>query len=183
MLGVIMSCTRVISLSSHSYLAVWVDANSVFGCAPLTWFCSTNWVPLIHQRLKSLSQEVREFVATESAQVVPISAKTGHGLDHLRQAVAASLLSGDDAYENPEAGRSETVKSEVAGSSQPPSRSVSLTIRSETADSAAEVKAPVGAATATVLDYVSSAKSGKVMVSEKIGRMYFSEEGDGGGGG
>lgn len=151
---------------------VCLQTSESIGCAEelgLPTVVALNKVDLLPQeeaaqRLKSLSQEVREFVATESAQVVPISAKTGHGLDHLRQAVAASLLSGDDAYENPEAGRSETVKSEVAGSSQPPSRSVSLTIRSETADSAAEVKAPVGAATATVLDYVSSAKSGKVML-------------------
>lgn len=190
---------------------------------------------VIPQRLSSLSEEVREFVATSNAEVVPISAKTGYGLDHLRQAVASALAKGISASttsphgtstsDSPASGVADdaTTIADAAGSGGEPNESepvhgsevvealppltfadgfstvglftpaptqvksstaVSATVESPTIESPtdssstrssstfgsetdewAAVEAPPGAATATVLDYVSNAKSGKVMVS------------------
>lgn len=143
------------------------------------------------QRVKDLSAQVREFVAIQSAQVIPLSARTGHGLDNLRTSLAAALGCSPTAsepptpsIENPESPKLEPLQEqrpadseaqriddrEVATIAAEPGvvSDPAVDIRAEDGTLEMEVvmaKAPEDAATATVLDYVSSAKTGKVLVS------------------
>lgn len=127
-------------------------------------------VPIDRQTLQDLSKEIQEFVALENAQILPISAQTGRGLDDLRVALASALprqpypserLSSIDpvglsAYDP--LGPEESAAQET-GTSGIPDSEAGKAIR------VAVAEAPEGAATASVLDYTSSAKTGKMMVS------------------
>lgn len=137
------------------------------------------------QRLEDLSRQVREYVAIEDAQVLPLSAHTGIGLDNIRTALASALGRHPSfAVEAPPAARNasplpsgpreleERCPSGTSGADETPSVRVGLkTVGSEALDAAepdcgvAMADAPEGAATATVLDYTSSAKTGKLLVS------------------
>lgn len=130
---------------------------------------------------------MREFVAIKSAQVIPLSARTGYGLDDLRTSLAAalgheSLASGRStpSVERPETPKSGSSRKQNHADSElskvdamttaagPGSVSVSTAdLRAEGDEPEVEVvmaEAPEHAATATVLDYRSSAKTGKVLV-------------------
>lgn len=136
----------------------------------------------------------------ENAQIQPISAHTGKGLDNLRSSLAAALgrrqpqpqpltLSSErhppstDTHKEPsdqtfqETGDHSALPGESPGT-EGLSSDGGVGVRSETdfsetedeegGDASVEVcmaEAPENAATATVLDYTSSAKTGKVMVS------------------
>ena len=137
--------------------------------------------------MKELSQEVREFVAIENAKVLPLSARTGYGLDDLRTSLVAALdrrppphqsrLSMDTlersrphAVEPESPSPLEVAQSEAGAPTALPGRETEF---SETAegvgtDEIAIFEAPEGAATATVLDYTSSAKTGKLLVRAAI---------------
>lgn len=124
---------------------------------------------------------MREFIALRDAKVIPLSAHTGHGLDSLRTTLAAALsqhsmssskhplrIGTPDAVglEAPEVeeGGAEAV---LAGSqAEVPAAVGRAGDDGEEPDvEVVEADAPQGAATATVLDYTSSAKSGRVLVS------------------
>lgn len=132
-----------------------------------------------------MSTEIREFVAIQNAQVLPVSAHTGSGLNDLRTSLAAAL-----SQDRPHSTRLPSVEtpkgSEVrqheghprpedsvgsscaAAATDGSGKSVSTPVRLGEGVQGAEVvvaDAPKGAATATVLDYTSSAKAGKVLVS------------------
>ncbi|CAM9222679.1 unnamed protein product [Ectocarpus fasciculatus] len=143
------------------------------------------------QRVKELSAEVREFVAIQDAKVLPLSAHTGFGLDNLRTSLADALSQTFPPKEgvhpttaDPEGFGLQPCQSETAPDlgvprvDRDPAPPVGPT-GSEVAvaagvDSAeggpsggVEVvmaEAPDGAATGTVLDYTSSAKTGKVLL-------------------
>lgn len=144
------------------------------------------------QRVKELSAEVREFVAIQDAKVLPLSAHTGFGLDNLRTSLADALSQTFPAMEcvhpteaDPEGfglqpGQSETspdfgiprVDPDPAPPVGPAGSEVAAAAGVDRAEggSAGEGEvvmagAPEGAATGTVLDYTSSAKTGKVLVS------------------
>lgn len=137
------------------------------------------------QRLDELSRQVREYVAVEDAQVLPLSAHTGIGLDSIRTALASALGRHPSfAVEATPAGRNasplpsgpreleERCPSGTSGADKTPGVKVGLkAVGSETLDATEPecgvdmAEAPEGAATATVLDYTSSAKTGKLLVS------------------
>ncbi|CAM9255833.1 unnamed protein product [Hapterophycus canaliculatus] len=142
------------------------------------------------QRVKELSAEVRDFVAIQSAQVIPLSARTGYGLDNLRSSLAAALGHNPPASERPRSSTESpgspesepTRKQDSAGSEAPTidgkeaatARAGPGSALGPTADARAEgdglevevvvAEAPADAATATVLDYISSAKTGKMLL-------------------
>ncbi|CAM9105762.1 unnamed protein product [Scytosiphon promiscuus] len=142
------------------------------------------------QRVKDLSTEVREFVAIQSAQVIPLSARTGYGLDNLRTSLAAALGHNSTAVGNPTPGMGNPDSIEPGPSQKQPAagyqsptvddrEAVTPTagtagVSVPTGDAEARgdgpevevvmAEAPEDAATATVLDYVSSAKTGKVLL-------------------
>lgn len=126
------------------------------------------------QRVKDLSEEVKEFVGTENAKVVPLSAHTGYGLDNLRASLAAALgrippPSEPLASVGPPKRSSIFDSPETADGARlgtPESRLV-VSEPAEAVDADEEVipEAPEGAATGTVLDYTSSAKTGRLLVS------------------
>ena len=120
------------------------------------------------QRVKDLSAEVREFVAIQDAKVIPLSAHTGHGLDSLRTTLAATLSQpgigtpGVLGLEAPDVVQGVLVRSGAQV------RAVAAGAGRDGEEGDVEVvvaEAPEGAATATVLDYTSSAKTGKMLVS------------------
>lgn len=137
------------------------------------------------QRLEELSRQVREYVAIEDAQVLPLSAYTGMGLDSIRTALASALgrhpppaVAGLPATETASPSPSvpqeieERCLSGVSGADMTSGVKVGPeTVGSETLDASGPdcgvsmAEAPEGAATATVLDYTSSAKTGKLLVS------------------
>ncbi|CAM9259184.1 unnamed protein product [Ectocarpus sp. 4 AP-2014] len=143
------------------------------------------------QRVKELSAEVREFVAIQDAKVLPLSAHTGFGLDNLRTSLADALRQTfppkdrvHPTMADPEGfglqpGQSETSPDlgipRVDPDPAPPvgptgfEDAVTAGIHSAEERSAGGVEvvmaeAPEGAATGTVLDYTSSAKTGKVLL-------------------
>lgn len=137
--------------------------------------------------MKELSQEVRKFVAIENAKVLTLSARTGRGLDDLRTSLVTALgqrppphesrLSMDtleqskpDAVEPENPPPLEVAKSESGAPAALPGfeTEVSETAEGVGTDEIAIMEAPEGAATATVLDYTSSAKSGKLLVRAAI---------------
>lgn len=140
------------------------------------------------QRVKDLSTEIREFVAIQNAQVLPVSAHTGRGLNDLRISLATALSRDDPppserppSVETPECSRLETRHHESPLRLEDPGvascdavatggsgNGVPTAVRIGEGVRGIEVvmaEAPEGAATATVLDYTSSAKTGKVLVS------------------
>ncbi len=157
--------------------------------------------PLSAQKIEELSAEVREFVAIEDAAVIPISAHTGYGLDSLRTTLAAALvqhptLAPTPPERQPGVEASEGFGSEsgaaaeslsasqvpgaeggagdaVAGSQDDALSAVGGAPRGEFEVVMAD--APEGAAMATVLDYTSSAKTGKVLVSFDVGLTHHRE--------
>lgn len=134
---------------------------------------------------------MREFVAIRDAKIVPLSAHTGQGLDSLRITLAAALsqrstspkhppsvetpdaLGLEPQQHGPPTSASEAPQVEEGGAEAvvvgPVSEVPAAVGRAEEdGEEGVEVvmaEAPEGAATATVLDYVSSAKTGKVLVS------------------
>ena len=154
---------------------------------------------LFAQRIEELSAEVREFVAVEDAKVIPVSAHTGYGLDTLRTTLAAALVQHSTPAATPPGRRSDIEASEGFGletrrlvESLPASPEVpggeggseagvagseggGLHAVEDARGEEVEVvmaDSPEGAATATVLDYTSSAKTGKVLVSVRAGADY-----------
>lgn len=139
------------------------------------------------QRVKDLTTEVGEFVAIQNAQVLPVSAHTGSGLGDLRASLAIALSQQPPPSEHPlsvenkECSGSETSQrkdhspladpvdsSWAAAATDRLGTSVSMAAGSGEGVQGFEVveaEAPGGAAAATVLDYTSSAKTGKVLVS------------------
>lgn len=138
------------------------------------------------QRVKDLSTEIREFVAIQNAQVVPVSARTGSGLNGLRTSLAAALSQHPSPSERPPSNGSPECSGSETRDQGPPALECpagsrwasaatdtsgnrgSTTVGSDDDIRGAEVvvaEAPEDAATATVLDYSSSAKTGKVLVS------------------
>ena len=133
--------------------------------------------------MKELSQEVREFVAIENAKVLPLSARTGFGLDDLRTSLMAALgrkpppcespvsletleHPRPDALERENPSPVEVTKSEAGALGALPGSETGLSETAEGVDTddIASIEPPEGAATATVLDYTSSAKTGKLLV-------------------
>lgn len=134
------------------------------------------------QRLKDLSDEIREFVAIEDAQVLPLSAHTGFGMNGLRGSLAAALgtrashctatptaeTTTSSVQNHLERESSETVVGPALRKSPDEDETGVKSTEYEGVDGDMDVcmaEGPPGAATATVLDYVSSAKTGKLMVS------------------
>lgn len=107
---------------------------------------------LLYQRLADLSKELREFIALEHAQVLPISAHTGYGLDKLRAALVNTLGCESGSSEDDPTIKM-TQNTEVDGMNDRISKGNTV------------VEGPERAATGTVLDYVNSAKTGKMLVS------------------
>ena len=115
---------------------------------------------------------MREFVAIRDAKVIPLSAHTGHGLDSLRTTLAGALS-------HPSTGTpyalglkaleiEEGVAEAVLDGSAAEVPATAGRAGEDGEQGGVEVvmaEAPEGAATATVLDYTSSAKAGKVLVS------------------
>ncbi|CAN0052680.1 unnamed protein product, partial [Ectocarpus sp. 12 AP-2014] len=143
------------------------------------------------QRVKELSAEVREFVAIQDAKVLPLSAHTGFGLDILRTSLADALsqtfppkecvhpMMADPEGFGLQPGQSGATPDlgipTVDPDPAPPVGStgsevaVAAGVHSAEGGSAGGVEvimaeAPEGAATGTVLDYTSSAKTGKVLL-------------------
>ncbi|CAN0309544.1 unnamed protein product [Pylaiella littoralis] len=138
------------------------------------------------QRVKDLTTEVGEFVAIQNAQVLPVSAHTGSGLGDLRASLAIALSQQPSPSEHPlsvenkECSGSETSQrkdhspladpvdsSWAAAATDRLGTSVSMAAGSGEGVQGFEVveaEAPGGAAAATVLDYTSSAKTGKVLL-------------------
>ncbi|CAB1120457.1 unnamed protein product [Ectocarpus sp. CCAP 1310/34] len=143
------------------------------------------------QRVKELSAEVREYVAIQDAKVLPLSAHTGFGLDNLRTSLADALNQSFPQKERVyptmadlegfglQPGQSETFPDlgipGVDPDPAPPVRptesevAVAAGVHSAEGGSAGGVEvvmaeAPEGAATGTVLDYTSSAKTGKMLL-------------------
>lgn len=143
--------------------------------------------------MKELSKQVREFVAIENATVLPLSAHTGHGLDDLRTSLAAALGRRPPPHERPLPGVGtvehskpealepespsplEVSKSEGGTPAALPGSETDLceTASGVGADEIAIMEAPEGAATATVLDYTSSAKTGKLLVRTGQPRLRY----------
>ena len=155
-----------------------IYARYRFLCVCVRWF-----VCVYPQRVKELSQEVREFVAIENAKVLPLSARTGHGLDDLRASLAAALSRTPPPSQRPlcvetlehprlDAAEPEKPSPLEMGDGEvgvPAALTGDETELFETAEGVhgeeiAVMEAPEGAATATVLDYTSSAKTGKMLV-------------------
>lgn len=109
---------------------------------------------------------MREFVAIRDAKVTPLSAHTGHGLDSLRTTLTSALS--QPSSETPDAFGLEAPEVEEGGAEAEVPPAVVRDGEEDGEEGGVEVvmaDAPEGAATATVLDYTSSAKTGKVLVS------------------
>lgn len=104
--------------------------------------------------------------------MLPISAHTGYGLDKLRAALVSTL-----GRESGSSAGSPTIENDLTQNKgleekedQTPVDKDSLAFgsgdRGSERTGVSVVEAPEGAATGTVLDYVSSAKTGKMLVSK-----------------
>lgn len=120
-------------------------------------FRSMSLCRLLYQRLEDLSKEAREFIALEHAQVLPISAHTGYGLDKLRLALMSTLGCKTGSSEG-----DPTIKKTPNKEAEETDDHVHV---GKDALGDTVVEGPARAATATVLDYVNSAKTGKMLAS------------------